>query len=393
MKKIFLKPKKEDSLRRFHPWVFSGAISHWDAQPEDGDTVEVCNSRGELLAIGHYQNGGIAVRVLSFEPVKAIDENFWYAKLKSAYAYRNSLGLVHHPDTDCYRLAHAEGDGLPGLIIDMYGATAVLQCHSIGMHQSREAIASALARVAGKPLEAIYDKSRDVLPAQYAAGVQNGHLLGGGEGAVVKENGHVFWVDWTEGQKTGFFLDQRDNRELLGRYVKGKNVLNAFSYSGGFSVYALTKGARQVWSVDVSAKAIAWTHRNVELNRLGAERHEGITADVLQYFRHAGQQYDVLVIDPPAFAKSMAKRHTAVQAYKRLNIAAIQCLRPGGILFTFSCSQVVDKALFYNTIVAAAIEAGRKVRVMHQMEQPADHPVQLFHPESGYLKGLALYVE
>lgn len=393
MKKIFLKPKKEDSLRRFHPWVFSGAIARWEEQPEDGDVVEVCSHKGEYLATGHYQNGGIAVRICSFNQVEALDVPFWMTKLKSAFSYRKSLGLVHHPHTDCYRLVHAEGDGLPGLIIDIYGSTAVIQCHSIGMYKSRESIAQALSHVMGKELEAIYDKSKESLPAQFAAKAHNGHLLGGGNGAIVKENGHVFWVDWSEGQKTGFFLDQRDNRELLGRYVKGKTVLNAFSYSGGFSVYALASGARQVWSVDVSAKAIDWTHRNVELNRLGAERHEGITADVLQYFRQSDEQFDVLVVDPPAFAKSLAKRHTAVQAYKRLNMAALKCLRPGGILFTFSCSQVVDKVLFYNTLVAAAIESGRKVRVMHNLEQPPDHPVQLFHPESSYLKGLALYVE
>ncbi|MBK7407841.1 MAG: class I SAM-dependent rRNA methyltransferase [Saprospirales bacterium] len=393
MKKIFLKPKKEEPLRRFHPWIFSGAIARWDAEPEEGETVEIRSHRDDFLAVGHYQKGSISVRVCSFEPVEALDKAFWHAKLKSAYTYRKSLGLTHHPDTNCYRLVHGEGDGLPGLIMDIYGTTAVMQCHSIGMHKNRHLIAAALPEVLGKKLEALYDKSKETLPPHYAAEVRNGHLLGGGNGAIVKENGHSFWVDWSEGQKTGFFLDQRDNRELLGRYVKGKSVLNAFAYSGGFSVYALAAGARQVWSADVSEKAIAWTHRNVELNRLGAERHEGIVVDVLQFFNHTDNQYDVLVVDPPAFAKSMSKRHNAVQAYKRLNLAAIKCLRPGGILFTFSCSQVVDKVLFYNTIVAAAIESGRKVRVMHYLEQPADHPVQLFHPESSYLKGLALYVE
>ncbi|MCB9283973.1 MAG: class I SAM-dependent rRNA methyltransferase [Lewinellaceae bacterium] len=393
MKKIFLKPKKEEPLRRFHPWIFSGAIARWDAEPEDGEAVEVRSSRDEFLAVGHYQNGSISVRVCSFEPVAALDVAFWHSKLKSAFRYRKSLGLTHNPNTNCYRLVHGEGDGLPGLIIDMYDTSAVMQCHSIGMHKNRHLIAEALSGVLGKQLEALYDKSRETLPSQYAAGVQNGHLLGGGNGAVVKENGHSFWVDWSEGQKTGFFLDQRDNRELLGRYVHGKSVLNAFAYSGGFSVYALAAGARQVWSVDASEKAVAWTHRNVELNRLGAERHEGIAADVIHFFRDTDQQYDVLVVDPPAFAKTISKRHNAVQAYKRLNLAAMKCLRPGGILFTFSCSQVVDKVLFYNTIVAAAIESGRKVRVMHYLEQPPDHPVQLFHPESSYLKGLALYVE
>ena len=393
MKQIFLKPRKEDSLRRFHPWVFSGAISHWDVQPEDGDVVEVRSHKGDYLATGHYQNGSIAVRVCSFEPAGELDAAFWKAKLKTAFAYRKSLGLVQNPHTTAYRLVHAEGDGLPGLIIDVYDTTAVVQCHSIGMHRSREAIAEGLSAVMGRSLQALYDKSKDALPANYGSQVANGHLFGAGDGAIVKENDHFFWVDWVEGQKTGFFLDQRDNRALLGRYVKGKSVLNAFSYSGGFSVYALTCGARQVWSVDVSAKAVAWTHRNVELNRLGAERHEGIAMDVLQFFRTTDQQYDILVVDPPAFAKSLAKRHNAVQAYKRLNIAALKCLRPGGMLFTFSCSQVVDKVLFYNTIVAAAIESGRKVRVMHQLEQPPDHPVQLFHPESSYLTGLALYDE
>ena len=393
MKKIFLKPKKEESLRRFHPWIFSGAISHWDFEPEEGDAVQVLGHKGEYLAAGHYQKGSIAVRVCAFEPVPSFDTPFWVGKLKSAFNYRKSLGLIQNPKTNCFRLVHGEGDGLPGLIIDIYGTAAVMQCHSIGMHRHREQIAQALAVVLGKQMEALFDKSHETLPPHYAATMHNGHLLGGGEGAIVRENGHSFWVDWTEGQKTGFVLDQRDNRELLGRYVKGKSVLNAFAYSGGFSVYALANGARQVQSVDVSSKAITWTHRNVELNQLGAERHEGIVAEVIRFFSTSETQYDVLVVDPPAFAKSIAKRHNAVQAYKRLNLAAMKCLRPGGILFTFSCSQVVDKLLFYNTIVAAAIESGRKVRVMHYLEQPADHPVQLFHPESSYLKGLALYVE
>ena len=393
MKKIFLKHKKDEALRRFHPWVFSGAISHWDAEPEEGEAVAVVNAKGEFLAAGHYSKGSIAVRICSFEPVAVFNAAFWFGKLKSAYAYRKSLGLAQHPNTDCFRLVHGEGDGMPGLILDVYGTSAVMQCHSIGMHQNREFIAEALADVLGKRLEVLFDKSKETLPAHYAAKVSNNLMLGAGVGAVVRENGHFFWVDWAEGQKTGFFLDQRDNRQLLTRYVKGKSVLNAFAYSGGFSVYALANGARQVRSVDVSAKAIAWTHQNVELNHLETERHEGIAADVLQYFKSAGEQYDVLVVDPPAFAKSLAKRHNAVQAYKRLNVAALKCLRPGGMLFTFSCSQVVDKLLFYNTIVAAAIESGRKVRVMHYLEQPPDHPVQLFHPESSYLKGLALYVE
>lgn len=393
MKKVFLKYKKDEALRRFHPWVFSGAISHWDAEPEEGESVEVVNSQGEFLAAGHYQKGSIAVRICSFEPVAGFNTAFWYGKLKSAFAYRKSLGLAQHPLTDCFRLVHGEGDGLPGLILDIYGTTAVMQCHSIGMHKSREPIAQALGQVLGKRLEVLYDKSKETLPPHYAAGVVNSHLVGGGLGAIIRENGHSFWVDWTEGQKTGFFLDQRDNRELLGRYVKGKSVLNAFAYSGGFSVYALANGARQVRSIDVSAKAITWTNQNVELNHLETVRHEGIVADALQFFRTTDEQFDVLVVDPPAFAKSLAKRHNAVQAYKRLNLAALKCLRHGGILFTFSCSQVVDKVLFYNTIVAAAIESGRKVRVMHYLEQPPDHPVQLFHPESSYLKGLALYVE
>ena len=393
MKKIFLKHKKEEALRRFHPWIFSGAISHWETEPEEGDAVEVLSPKGEFLAAGHFQKGSIAVRVCSFEPVAAFNTAFWAEKLKAAFAYRKSLGLTLHPHTDCYRLVHGEGDGMPGLILDIYGQTVVMQCHSIGMHKSREAIAQALGVVLGKKMEALFDKSHETLPPHYAATMKNGHLMGGGDGAIVKENGHSFWVDWTEGQKTGFFLDQRDNRELLGRYVKGKSVLNAFSYSGGFSVYALANGARQVQSVDVSSKAINWTKRNMELNRLESDRHEGIVEDVTRFFNQTELLYDVVVVDPPAFAKSIAKRHNAVQAYKRLNLAAMKCLRPGGILFTFSCSQVVDKVLFYNTIVAAAIESGRKVRVMHYLEQPADHPVQLFHPESSYLKGLALFVE
>ena len=393
MKKIFLKPKKEESLRRFHPWIFSGAISHWEAQPEEGEAVEVCDRNGNFLAIGHYQTGSIAVRVCSFERLAALDEAFWHGKFKSALSYRNNIGLARSPNTNCFRLVHGEGDGLPGLIIDIYDSAAVMQCHSIGMHKSRSLIAGALSQLMGKRLDSLYDKSKETLHGDYGAQVSNGHLFGESHGAIVKENGHSFWVDWTEGQKTGFFLDQRDNRALLERYVKGKSVLNAFAYSGGFSVYALAAGARQVESIDVSAKAINWTHRNVELNQFAIERHEGITADALHFLNTSEKNYEVMVVDPPAFAKSIAKRHNAVQAYKRLNLAAIRRLSPGGILFTFSCSQVVDKMLFYNTLVAAAIESGRKIRVMHQLEQPPDHPVQLFHPESGYLKGLVLYVE
>jgi 23S rRNA (cytosine1962-C5)-methyltransferase len=389
---VILKPGKDEALRRFHPWVFSGAIQKISGQVNDGDLVEVCTHRGEVLAAGHYQKGSITVRIISFDETTEAGPDFWEKKLENACRYRRSLGLIDNPATDCYRLVHAEGDDLPGLMIDLYGKTAVLQCHSIGMHRARHLVAGALQEVLGNKLEAIFDKSKETLPANYASTVNNGYLLGKATSQTIVENGHNFIVNWESGQKTGFFLDQRDNRQLLSRYVSGKKVLNAFSYSGGFSVYALKAGASLVHSVDASRTAIEWAEKNVSINFVEGVNHQAYCEDVMKYLKTC-PNYDVMVVDPPAFAKNIGKRHNAVIGYKRLNAAALQKVEKGGMMLTFSCSQVVDRELFYNTIVAAAIEANRQVRVMQHLSQPADHPVKLFHPEGAYLKGLALWVD
>ncbi len=411
MNKIYLKKGKDEAVRRFHPWIFSGAIAKMtlngkDGQIPDGDLVEVLDYRQQPLAVGYYNDGSIAVRVLTFDPSETIDAHFWQKRLQNAFDYRKRLDLTDSALTNAYRLVHAEGDGLPGLIVDVYDKTAVVQCHSIGIHRQIEAISNALQQVFKEKLHAIYDKSSETLPPQYVAQkeLKNGYVFGEmPTPTTVLENGHAFAVDWITGQKTGFFLDQRDNRALIMRYSKGKTVLNAFCYSGGFSVYALKAGAKFVHSVDISPKAIVLTDENVRLNaddnhQNGYQNnyqgtHQSTAADVLPFMKDNEAVYDVMVVDPPAFAKSMSKRHNAVQAYKRLNAMALRQITEGGILFTFSCSQVVDRQLFYDTIVAAAIEAGRKVRVMHHLTQPADHPVSMFHPEGAYLKGLVLYVE
>lgn len=400
--KIFLQKGRDEAVRRFHPWVFSGAVARREATApdnhiDDGEVVEVFDSKATYLGTGHFHDGSIQVRLFSFaahtngQPVVP-DVAFWEQKLIQIRAVRAS---VIPPQTNCYRLIHGEGDGCSGLIIDMYDGVAVLQAHSIGMHRQRQPIVDALQRVFGPELVAVYDKSAETLPDQYAAGVQNGYRYGRAETPrTVQENGHTFLVDWVTGQKTGFFLDQRDNRQLLARYAPGKSILNAFCYSGGFSVYALAAGASAVHSVDVSKKAIDLTNQNVAANPGFAGQHEAIVADVMDYLKEpATPTYDIVVLDPPAYAKSLSARHRAVQGYKRLNVEGLKRVAPGGILFTFSCSQVVDRELFYNTIVAAAIEAGRQVRVLHHLSQPADHPVSLFHPEGGYLKGLVLWVE
>ncbi|MFD1140007.1 class I SAM-dependent rRNA methyltransferase [Larkinella insperata] len=391
--KIYLRAGREDAVQRFHPWVFSGAVARTEGEPQDGDVVEVLDKKGKYLATGHYHNGSILVRIFSFQPVVP-DVAYWTQKLASIRTVR---GALLPPATNCYRLVHGEGDGCTGLIIDMYNGVAVLQAHSIGMHRERNLITEALKNVFGNELRAVYDKSAETLPGEYAASVQNAYRYGLVDVPhEVEENGHKFLVDWISGQKTGFFLDQRDNRNLLSRYSAGKKVLNAFCYSGGFSVYALLAGARQVHSVDASQKAIDLTNRNVALNfgdAQAAGRHEAFADDVMKYLQAHDDEYEVMVLDPPAFAKSLSARHRAVQGYKRLNAEGLRRVAKGGILFTFSCSQVIDRELFYNTIVAAAIDAGRQVRVLHHLSQPADHPVNLFHPEGGYLKGLVLWVE
>jgi 23S rRNA (cytosine1962-C5)-methyltransferase len=393
MKKIILKKGKEEAVRRFHPWVFSGAIQSTEGGIVDGDLIEVLDFKNTFLAIGYYNAGSIAVRILSFSK-RDIDLNFWIFKIKNAYEYRKNIGVIGSKSTTCYRLIHAEGDGLPGLIIDIYEQVAVIQCHSIGIFKQIEHIKNALLAVFKKEgkLVAIYDKSSETLPPQLKS--ENQYIYGTIDTPqIVLENDCRFAIDWETGQKTGFFLDQRDNRQLLSRYVNDKTVLNAFCYSGGFSIYALKGGAKSVHSVDISQKAIDLTDKNVEINGFTGKNHVSTAADVLQFLKDNKNIYDVMVVDPPAFAKSIAKRHNAVQAYKRLNAMALRQITEGGILFTFSCSQVVDTQLFYDTIVAAAIEAGRRIRVMHKLTQPADHPVNIFHPEGAYLKGLVLYVE
>ncbi len=394
MTNVFLKPGKEIALQRFHPWVFSGAIARIDGSPLDGDIVGVCDRKGALLGIGHFHDGSIAVRILSFGAADLEKTSFWQQKIQNALEVRRMLFDPFLPGS-AYRLLHGEGDGLSGLIVDIYSDTAVLQCHSIGMYRQRELIAKALQAVFREKLSAIFDKSSDALPSHFSETQTNGYLWKSSdydEAAphVVHENGVKFRVDWETGQKTGFFLDQRDNRQLLARYAAGKTVLNAFCYTGGFSCYALKAGATLVHSVDVSGKAMELCAENVHLNQPFPGEHVGNKADVLQFLKNAEAIYDVMVVDPPAYAKSMAKRHNAVQGYKRLNVEAMKKLAPGGVLFTFSCSQVVDRELFYNTIAAAAMEVGRQVRVLHHLTQGADHPVSLFHPEGAYLKGLAL---
>lgn len=394
MLRIFLKPGKEIPVLRLHPWVFSGAIARVDGKHTEGDVAEVYDSRGALLGVGHFHYGSLAVRLLSFGPADVSSLAFWTERFTQA---RRARQWVMGEEQAAYRLVHGEGDGLSGLIVDVYDRTAVVQCHSIGMHRQRHLIAEALQQVYGEKLNAVYDKSAEALPVKYAEHQQNGFLWATetqpSGSTIISEHGTRFRVDWVTGQKTGFFLDQRDNRLLLQQYVAGKSVLNTFCYTGGFSCYALRAGARLVHSVDASARAMELTAENVALNAPFAGTHEGFTEDVLTFLKNTTTPYEVMVVDPPAYAKSLDKRHNAVQGYKRLNEMALARLAPGGILFTFSCSQVVDRELFYHTIAAAAMEVGRPVRVLHHLSQGADHPVSLFHPEGAYLKGLVLYVE
>ena len=394
--KIIIKSGKEDAVLRQHPWIFSGAIAEIEGKPEDGDIVTVHRKNNEFLAIGHYHDGSIAVRIFGFEEVEP-NAAFWQDKIGRAWKLRQLLNLTNNENTNCFRIAHGEGDGLPGLIMDYYDGVVVFQAHSIGMHRCQAEIVEALKHCIGDQLKAVYDKSRSTLPPIYGATMRDSLVYQKDElaenRAFVLENGYKFDVNWETGQKTGFFLDQRKNRALLREFVVGKSVLNAFCYSGGFSIYALKAGAASVDSVDVSSKAIDLLERNIEINDLQDAAHQSYMQDVLKFLQASEKQYEVMVLDPPAYAKSMNKRHQAVQGYKRLNIEGLKKIAPGGILFTFSCSQVVDKTLFYNTITAAAIEAGRNVRVLQHISQPEDHPVSIFHPEGSYLKGLVLYVE
>lgn len=388
---VILSSGKDQSLKRFHPWVFSGAIKKIKGPAQDGDIVDVYSNKEEYLGTGHYQDGSIAIRIFSWEQVDP-GVDFWKAKIQKAWDYRRNTGITDNPDTNVFRLIYAEGDGLPGLIVDYYNGVAVLQAHSFGMHRNRHDIAKAMSEVIGDKLIAVYDKSKEALYRNEAGESQNGYIFGSAEDSIeVLENGNKFTIDWVNGQKTGFFIDQRENRKLLGHYSKGKSVLNTFCYTGGFSVYAAKAGATLVHSVDSSKKAIAMTDKNMELN--GLTNHASFAMDTFDYLEGKENQYDIIVLDPPAFAKSVSARHHAVMGYKRLNAEAIRKIKPGGILFTYSCSQVVDRRLFQDTIVAAAIQAGRNVRLMHHMTQPSCHPVSLFHPEGEYLKGLVVYVE
>ena len=391
-KKIYLKKGKEESLKRFHPWVFSGAIQHQSEDVDEGEVVRVMTAGGEFIAVGHYQIGSIAVRVLSFDDV-VIDDAFWHSKLQSAFSMRRSIGIVDNPSNNTYRLVHGEGDNIPGLIIDVYGPTAVMQAHSVGIHLERKRIAEQLVEVMGDRVKNVYYKSETTLPFKADLGQEDGFIIGGSNDNVAVENGLKFHVDWLKGQKTGFFVDQRDNRSLLEHFSAGKRVLNMFCYTGGFSFYAMRGGATLVHSVDSSAKAIELTTKNVELNFPGDKRHEAFCEDAFKYLDKAGGDYDLVILDPPAFAKHRGALHNALKGYTRLNMKAFEKIRPGGILFTFSCSQVVTKDNFRNAVFTAAALAHRNVRILHQLHQPADHPINIFHPEGEYLKGLVLYVE
>lgn len=392
-KKVFLKPGKEESFKRFHPWVFSGAIARVEGEPEEGEVVDVYTSKKEFIACGHFQIGSIAVRVLSFRQ-EPIDHAFWVRRLQVAKDLRCALGVLGNPQNNTYRLVHGEGDNLPGLIIDVYDHTAVMQAHSAGMHLDRMAVAEALEEVMGDVIQHIYYKSETTLPFKAdLLATENGFLKGGSPENVAMENGLKFHVDWLKGQKTGFFVDQRENRALLERYAKGRNVLNMFCYTGGFSFYAMRGGANLVHSVDSSAKAIDLTNENVSLNFPGDTRHQAFAEDAFKFLDRMGDQYDLIILDPPAFAKHRDALRNALRGYTKLNAKAFEKIRPGGILFTFSCSQVVNKQDFRNAVFTAAAQSGRSVRILHQLTQPGDHPVNIYHPEGEYLKGLVLYVE
>ncbi|MBF1527348.1 MAG: class I SAM-dependent rRNA methyltransferase [Prevotella salivae] len=391
-KSIYLKKGKEESLNRFHPWIFSGAIRHMNEGIEEGEIVNVYTNSNDFIAVGHYQIGSITVRVLSFSNIE-INHDYWCKRLDAAFKMRQSIGIADSLENNTYRLVHGEGDFLPGLVIDCYGETAVMQAHSVGMHVCREDICRALIEVMGGRIKHVYYKSETTLPYKAELGQENGFIYGKTENDVALENGLKFHVDWLRGQKTGFFVDQRENRSLLEHYAKGKSVLNMFCYTGGFSVYAMRGQAKLVHSVDSSAKAVELTNRNIELNFPGDTRHEAFCEDAFKYLANHDDKYDLIVLDPPAFAKHRSALRKALSGYTRLNMNGLQHIKHGGILFTFSCSQVVSKDNFRNAVFAAAVQVGRKVRILHQIHQPADHPINIYHPEGEYLKGLVLYVE
>ena len=395
--KIYLRRGKEESLLRRHPWIFSGAIERVECKDEikEGEIVEVYTKAGDFIARGHYQIGSIAVRVLTFEKEEKIDQEWWNKRIAIAHDVRRSLSLTENEKTNCYRLIHGEGDSLPGLVVDIYDTTAVVQCHSVGMYLSRMAIAEALRNTYGKRITAIYDKSSQTVPFKAGLNAVDGYIWGSSDhkSHVVYENGEKFLVNWEEGQKTGFFLDQRQNRELVKHYAKGRTVLNTFCYTGGFSVYAASGGALEVCSVDASERAVKLAEENMRLNFGPEYKHEAVAADAVEYIKQIGNKYDLIILDPPAFAKHHKVLGNAMQGYKRINARALSQIKSGGILFTFSCSQAVSKELFRTTVFSAAAIAGRKVRILHQLTQPADHPINIYHPEGEYLKGLVLYVE
>ena len=392
MNKIILKPGKDRSVFRYHPWIFSGAIARADGHPQEGELVKVYSSDNRYLATGHCQIGSIAVRILTFTD-EPINYSFWKKRIEKAYQTREAIGLTPTPDNNVFRLVHGEGDNLPGLVIDYYAGVAVIQFHSVGMFLEKNNIVKALSEVLGSQLTAIYDKSEGTLPYKAAIEPKNGYLYGKAENFIALENGLKFNVDWLEGQKTGFFIDQRENRKLLEKYAYRKQVLNMFCYTGGFSFYAMRGGAESVDSVDVSARAIELTNQNVELNFPGDTRHKAFAEEAFRFLEDSYNKYDLIILDPPAFAKHQNVLNNAIQGYKKLNRKGIEVIKPGGIIFTFSCSQVMTRELFRQTVFTAAANTGRKVSVLHQLTQPADHPVSIYHPEGEYLKGLVLYVE
>jgi 23S rRNA (cytosine1962-C5)-methyltransferase len=389
--RVILRQKAIEAVKRFHPWIFSGAVKQTPSSLTEGDFVDVYSEGGDYLATGLYNGGNIAIRIFSFEPVSSLEELF-LNKFQQAYRLRQQIGLVDNPTTNCYRLVNAEGDGIPSLIVDYYNGTAVIQAHSLGIHRQRDIIVKSLQQVCGDKLTAVYDKSAAILPSlKHETGDR--YLFGSSGDREIMEYGHRFLVDWEEGQKTGFFLDQRENRLLLNKYVRDKKVLNAFCYSGGFSIYAMEAGASEVHSVDSSSTAIQLMAENLALNGENTGINRDFTADVFNFLKHSDDDYDVIILDPPAFAKGLSARHQAVMAYRRLNLQAFNKLKRGGILFTFSCSQVVTPEHFSGAVTAAAIDSGRNIRILHHLRQPADHPVNIYHPEGLYLKGLVLSVE
>lgn len=389
---LILKPGKEHSLKRFHPWVFSGAVQKADPLTSDGDIVEVLSHKGEFLGLAHYHTGSIIAKVFSFSKVIP-DKQFWLGKIKNAFILRQGLYLTDNRQTNCYRLVHGEGDGLPGLIIDWYNGTAVVQARSLGMHNIREIITGSLIEIYKGLLRSVYYKSSDLIGRNSGLNIEDGYLYGNKSENIITENDHQFFVDWETGQKTGFFIDQRENRKALSFYAKDKSILNTFCYSGGFSVYALQAGASSVVSIDSSAAAIALTEKNIRLNGFSGENHNAVITDVKDFLNKTGENFDIIVLDPPAYAKNISNRHHAVIGYKNLNLQAMKKIKKGGLLFTFSCSQAIDRQLFTSTVTAAAIETGRNITILQHLSQPADHPVSIYHPEGEYLKGLVLLID